>query len=247
MSRETLTAEDYSYRLPDHWLLDHEDPLGHFPIKHEAYVHRAVQRLKELGAKTVIEVGCGDGWNCGKLVEAGFDVVGTDWSRNGIAYAQMLVPEARFFCGDLRDEAFKRQFPDKFDAALFVEVLEHIPPDDCPAALRNIAEVIKNGGGFVLTTPSVNYPNENVQHYRHFDEKTLRDLLTGAGFTILKMEGYGDVPYENQMYRKMRWVQNRYYSIHPLRRRMLEHYKKHYTLDRPFDRCAGFIVTARKP
>ena len=70
---ERLSAEDYSYLLPDHWLLKEKNI---WTMMHHAYVWRVVEIVKNSGAQRVIEVGCGDGWNCGQMVEAGLDVVG---------------------------------------------------------------------------------------------------------------------------------------------------------------------------
>jgi hypothetical protein len=48
--------------------------------------------------RTILEVGCGDGWNGGKLVKAGVEkVIGIDWSRMEIAYSSPLVPARRFW------------------------------------------------------------------------------------------------------------------------------------------------------
>lgn len=189
-------------------------------------------------------MGCGDGWNCGQLAKAGLNVVGVDWSRNGIGYASMLVPSAQFYCGDLRDPEFLRRFPDPFEAAIFVEVLEHIPPEDCVEALRNISALLKKGGLLVLT--SVNLPNTNPQHYRHFDVQTLRELIAEVGdLRINAIEGYGDVAYETRMYKKMRWFQNRYYTLKPILRKFPDGYKRH-CINSPLDRCAGFILRIEK-
>ena len=240
------TAEDYSYRLPDHWLLDDQNPSGYFEIVHRAYVDRVVELVKESGSRTVIEVGCGDGWNCAKLVEAGLDVVGIDWSKNGTDHAARLTPKAQIYCGDVRDADFSARFPQPFDAVVLVEVIEHIPPNDCVKAIRNIAATIKVGGTFVLTTPATNVPNTNPQHYRHFDEQTLRSLIADAGgLTINSIEGYGDYAYRCAMYRKLRWFDNRYYTIKPVKKRMLEQYRGHCS-QTPLSTCEGFVVSMTK-
>ena len=221
-----LTADDYGYRLPDHWILHDRQPDELFAKQHGAYVGRVVEVLKRSGVRTALEVGCGDGWNCARLVEAGIETVGIDWSPSAIAYASMLVQGARFFCGDVRDPEFAARWPEPFDAALMIEVVEHIPPRDCVATLRNVARVIKPGGQLVLTTPSTNLTNKNEQHYRHFDEATLRQLIGEvSGLTIDSIEGYGDVPTEQRYYRWARWVDNRYYLIKPARRWLRRKYE----------------------
>lgn len=76
----------------------------------------------------MLDAGCGDGWGTGRMADAGLAAVGVDWSQNAIRYASKLVPNARFFAGDLTDPTFKREFPDQFDAVAFIEVIEHVPP-----------------------------------------------------------------------------------------------------------------------
>ncbi len=241
---DNLTAEDYDYLLPNHWLA-RSDSI--WTMMHHAYVNRVIEIIKADGAKTVVEVGCGDGWNCGQLVEAGVKtVVGCDWSANGINHARRMVPGATFHCGDVTDDEFMRQFSEPFDACLFVEVLEHIPPEDCVSALRNIMHFIRPGGVFVLTTPSVNFPNINDKHYRHFTEAILTDLIAETGgLTIEAIEGYGDAPYQKLHYRVRRLFQNRLFTIHPLVRWWQRRYASH-ALHTPLDRCAGFILTMRR-
>lgn len=81
MNREKhrLTAEDYSYVLPDHWIIPEETI---WEIMRQAYARRVVELIKGSGARSVLEIGCGDGWNCDQFVEAALEkIVGVDWSR----------------------------------------------------------------------------------------------------------------------------------------------------------------------
>ena len=237
------TADDYDYNLPDHWILDETNI---WTVMHHAYVARVVDLVRESGAKTVVEVGCGDGWNCGQLASAGFDVVGVDWSQNGVDHATRLVPDAQFFCGDVKSPAFKKQFKDPFDAAIFVEVIEHIPPAECAQALRNIRDVVRPGGRIVLTTPSVNFPNTNPSHYRHFTKEMLEELVAETeGLKITGIEGYGDMEAERRHWARARWVSNRYFTIHPMLERLNRKYGEVCSRT-PLERCRGFILTMER-
>jgi 2-polyprenyl-3-methyl-5-hydroxy-6-metoxy-1,4-benzoquinol methylase len=138
-----LGPEDYAYMLPDHWILHERDQDNVFGSLHEYYVKRVVQIIVECGAKTVLEVGCGDGWASGQMADAGLDVVGIDWNKNAIGYASIRVPKARFFVADVRQKEFADRFPNQFDAIAVIEVIEHIPPDDCVSSLLILANILK--------------------------------------------------------------------------------------------------------
>lgn len=247
-AKTELSSDNYQYRFPDHWI-DHELKSGSlFEKLHSAYASRVIEIIKRSGAQNILEVGCGDGWICGKMVEAGLDVVGIDWSLRAIAYAAMFVPNGKFYCGDVRDEAFLQKFPNEFDALALIEVIEHIPPKDCVQALSNIIRPLKSGGTFVLTTPSVNEPNTNPLHYRHFTQEILCELARTAGLMVKDIEGYGDIPATNAYWKKMRWTNNRIYSIKPISDWLTSNYHRNVNLTgTPLDRCAGFVMTMTKP
>jgi 2-polyprenyl-3-methyl-5-hydroxy-6-metoxy-1,4-benzoquinol methylase len=235
----------HGYKLPDHWVLHELNQDHQFTLLHGAYVHRVIEIIKKSGAQTVLEVGCGDGWNCGEMVKAGLDVVGIDWSINGIAYATALVQGAKFMRADVTSPEFISKFPDKFDAVALVEVIEHIPPNDCVTAIRNIVAPLKKGGTFVLTTPSENFPNNNPLHYQHFTEQKLRNMMQEAGgLRVISVEGYGDVKEGAKHWRRMRWADNRIYSIKPLQKHLAGRYRKTQLTETPLSRSHGIVVTA---
>jgi len=235
------------YLLPDYWIVPLCDNTGLWWLDHEAYVERVCEIVKSSRAETVLEAGCGDGWNCHKLAACGLDVVGCDWSQNGIDHAKRLVPNARFHCGDLTDPEFKRSFSELFDAIVLIEVIEHIPPDECASALENVLRFLRPGGTFVVTTPSTNQANQNPQHYRHFDEMTLRDVLsTVKGMEVTSVEGYGDAVFGGTYNQIMRLCDNRFYRIKPLKRWLDDVYRRKYARRTSPRRSRGLIVTAIK-
>jgi 2-polyprenyl-3-methyl-5-hydroxy-6-metoxy-1,4-benzoquinol methylase len=235
------------YLLPDYWIVPLCDNTGLWRLDHEAYVERVCEIVKSSGAETVLEAGCGDGWNCHKLAERGLDVVGCDWSQNGIDHAKRLVPNARFHCGDLTDPEFERTFSRLFDAVFLIEVIEHIPPDECAATLANVVRFLRPGGTFVLTTPSTNQPNDNPQHYRHFDETTIRSVLsTVQGLEVVAVEGYGDAVFGRTHCQIMRLFDNRFYRVKPLKRWLDGLYRRRHARRTSLQRCRGLIVTGVK-
>src|SRR3954464_12822842 len=75
--KDRLTEDTYQYLLPDHWILD-ETKL--WTVMHGRRVQAVGDQVIQSGARTVLEIGCGDGYNVGKLAKAGLDVAGVDWS-----------------------------------------------------------------------------------------------------------------------------------------------------------------------
>lgn len=245
MTKIVLVADDYEYALPDHWVAHALTPDLPFMKLHEYYARRVVEIVKESGAKNVLEAGCGDGWITAQLAQAGLDAVGIDWSSRAIAHAKTMAPSGRFHCGDVRDQAFLESFPQKFDAVVLVEVIEHIPPADTVEALQNVISRLREDGTFVLTTPHVNFPNNNPQHYRHFTPELLGDILEKVGgISVLSIEGYGDVVADRAYWRKRRFVDNRLFTIKPIADRWERSVR--FSGPTPLDRCHGIILVGRK-
>ncbi len=71
--------------------------------------------------------------------------------------------------------------PDQsYDAAVAVEVIEHVVQDD--DFVRHTARVLKKDGWFYLTTPNGDYiknegPSYNPDHVKHFKKQELHNLL----------------------------------------------------------------------
>jgi len=71
---------------------------------------------------------------------------------------------------------------DKYDTALCLEVLEHVP-DPC-AATREIARVVKAGGKLVVSVPHLSRLHDEPHDYYRYTRHGLRHLLEQAGFEV---------------------------------------------------------------
>ena len=94
----------------------------------------------------LIDVGCGAGWMCERLLPFG-RVTGTDWADEVLARARQRLPDVRFLTGDF----FALQIPPRqFDVAVSLEVLSHVANQ--PAFLGRIAQLLRPGGLLMLAT-----------------------------------------------------------------------------------------------
>jgi len=172
------------YKLPYHWMRDdlHRDSVLYF-----GYIFLMINELPPPPA-CVLDAGCGDGRVASEMVKRRYAVTGLDYLETSIQYAKTMVPEATFLSGDLRKDLtvhYNLQAA-QFDAVTMMEVYEHIPPDDCPAALANLSTVLRPGGSIIISVPSKLLPSSDL-HYRHFNQDEFKQEIEAAGFKIRKM------------------------------------------------------------
>lgn len=145
-------------------------------INYEATIDFLLQRLARESFASVVDVGCGDGRLVKEIADA-FPLVrvcGVDFSQRAIDLAMAMNPLGDYRVGDIT----KADFPQPFDAATLIEVLEHIPPDFARDFIDGVERVLAPGGTLYLTVPHVNEPLTR-KHYRHFTLETLLPLVDG--------------------------------------------------------------------
>lgn len=103
-------------------------------------------RSLDLSEANILEVGCGNGWLCGRLLEFG-RVTGVDIADSAIEEAKRRVPNGTFFTGDFCSLHLP---PACFDVALTLETLSHVP--DQIDFIRCLAAVLKPKGHVILVT-----------------------------------------------------------------------------------------------
>jgi 2-polyprenyl-3-methyl-5-hydroxy-6-metoxy-1,4-benzoquinol methylase len=174
-------AKDYRrrYELPDQFVWDEADWAR---IDFDGYTAMALGLLPSPPAR-VLDVGCGPGLTARRLLDAGYDVTGVDYNERAVAFANLLVPDASFVEGDVRELGALPGLRPGFDAAVCIEVLEHVPPADRPAVIRGIGSVLSSSATLVLTTPSERM-SANRWDYARPGLPELRRLLEDAGFDV---------------------------------------------------------------
>lgn len=133
------------------------------------YLQTIAALTSETPAKTVLDVGCGEGFVIRSLYERRPDLslAGLDAEPDVLKIATFQNPEARFFLADGRRLPVRDE---QFDLVLCNEVLEHLP--DPRRALQELARVSKEH--VILSVP-------REPHYR------IANMLIGANW-----ERWGD-------------------------------------------------------
>jgi ubiquinone/menaquinone biosynthesis C-methylase UbiE len=143
----------------------------------------------------VLDLGCGEGAFAADLVAAGCAVTMADVAEEALRRARVRAPLAETV---KLVEGAPLPFPDDtFDVVWAGEVLEHVA--DVVGLLAEVRRVLRWGGSLVLTTPwhgrvvvaSDAHFDPRADHLRFFSARTLRWVLSGAGFVEVAVRRSG--------------------------------------------------------
>lgn len=148
-------------------------------------VHRELMRrlLRESGARTVLDAGCGPASFLRDLAGDGFDRYGFDLTPEMVVEARRVlgrqgVPADHVWQGSvLEAEAYRA--PDRrgaFDAAVCVGVLPHIPAEADGTVLRNLLAAVRPGGTVIVEARNQLFALFTLNRYSHkfFLEELIR-------------------------------------------------------------------------
>lgn len=192
----------------------------------------------------VFDVGCGTGMGSQRLVESGYTVEGIDYNERGIAFSRLMVPQGQFNHADARLLKDMPQYHGRFDAAIIVEVFEHIPPQYHPDVLQGIHAALKPDGVLVLSVPSV-YGSVNKWDYRTFTLSDLIALVEQHGFRVEESVLQDRL---NPITSKWLWrlLSNRIYDFRLGRQFIRQIYLQHLNTTSDEKHAGRLIIRARK-
>ena len=102
------------------------------------------------GIDSVLDIGCGYGWTLARLAGKVPDLVGVDLDEEALASAKAHYAGIRFVLQTGADLPFE---PDRFDAVIFSDVIEHVGDPNKQPVIDEAWRVLKPGGRFVFTAP----------------------------------------------------------------------------------------------
>lgn len=185
----------------------HWDSVG--PSANHAHVAKpVVVHLDKFGARSVLDLGCGNGWFTAALARCGFDAMGVDLSESGVRLATLAHPEVAFRRLDVTQPA-EPDLCGQFDAVVAIELLDHVATPR--NAIAHALQLLRPGGLLIASAPFHGYvKNVGLALSSRFDERwhALRDsgrvkfysrqtfltLLADCGLQDLHFETIGRVP-----------------------------------------------------
>lgn len=148
-----------------------------------------VRRLLPAGARTVLEVGCGQGAVGARLAQR-HDYLGVEPDGTSYATAVSRIGEGRVLNGMVDDVVAPGR---TFDLVCAFEVVEHL--EDDAAAVAGWVERVRPGGWLLLSTPAFQERygpfDKIVGHYRRYELGAMRALLEQAGLVDVEVVAYG--------------------------------------------------------
>lgn len=110
---------------------------------------------KQTAAKTILDIGCGNGWMCNHLQKAGFDVTGLDINQTELQQAATLFPKVHFVYADI----FEENNLGNFDVVLLAASLQYFP--DAAKLIHHLKNNYLHKNGIILIADTKFYkPNE---------------------------------------------------------------------------------------
>jgi 2-polyprenyl-6-hydroxyphenyl methylase/3-demethylubiquinone-9 3-methyltransferase len=144
--------------LAHHWW----DPGSDFKPLHEINPLRLdfIDARAALGAKRVLDVGCGGGILAESMAQRGAQVTGIDLSDKALKVAQLhkLESGAQVDYQNVSAEDYAREHARQFDVVTCMELLEHVP--DPASTVGACAALVKPGGHVFFSTI-----NRNLKSY----------------------------------------------------------------------------------
>lgn len=193
-------------------------PIPEYGYKDAAAAHTAAYLMPAIRpllptmrpGMRVLDLGCGNGFHAGWLVEAGCHVIGVDASAEGIEHARQKHPTCRFECALIEPDLLRSIGEEPVDLVLSTEVIEHIyaPRDWAASAFR----ALRPGGRLICSTPYHGYlknlalsitdhwdqhlgPLWDGGHIKFWSRRTLGRLLAEQGFVNERFAGAGRLPF----------------------------------------------------
>ncbi|WP_346331770.1 methyltransferase domain-containing protein [Prosthecobacter sp. SYSU 5D2] len=167
---------------------------------------RAGQEMRGTGMP-VFDLGCGNGSVAAEVAKAGYQVTGCDPSVTGIEMARGHWPDLKLETGSGYEDLGARF--GTFPVIYSLEVIEHVY--DPRKMVARVYEMLEPGGRFILSTPYHGYWKNLMLaltgkmdshftvlwdhgHIKFWSRETISQLLTEAGFKVLKIRRLGRVP-----------------------------------------------------
>ncbi|MCR5290738.1 MAG: methyltransferase domain-containing protein [Treponema sp.] len=171
-------------------------------------------KLRSVTTPTILDIGCAFGPFLAAATDAGWQAFGTDVSEEAISYVRtkLLFPAA---CAAFPHFDAMKEFGIRvFDAVTMWYVIEHFR--DLDAVLKAVSSIVKNGGIFAFSTPSLQgvsgrfnrdsfFAQSPADHYTLWEPTHVQAIVARYGFKVVKIVSTGHHPERFPLVKKYGW------------------------------------------
>lgn len=179
MKKEIKSSNFLKYRGKN---IIKNNPLKHFLIG--LFFKKIYQEIKEINPKTIIDLGCGEGFLEQYLKNKSLDtkITALDINQNSVNYAKKNNPGVKFLTSDILNLKIK----DSFDLTIILEVLEHLPfPEKALKTANRLSKKILISVPwepwfswlYLLVGLNLKRLGKHPDHRQFFNPKVLKTLL----------------------------------------------------------------------
>jgi len=206
MSEYRLRLQEDEYAIPYHYqdLFAPGQAIERNTLFYSIIANFIDIKLPKQEIIRLIDIGCGDGRFC-YFAKKYFEIEGLDISETALLWAKAFNPEIIFH------NCHIEKLKSKYDGAVCLEVLEHIPDKEIDSFLSAIANVVSSKGTIIFTVPSTN--KELIEkHFRHYHKEFLLETLNSF-FDKIDIIGYGRIaPFHRRVFSLLNVISFLFYS-----------------------------------
>jgi tellurite methyltransferase len=190
---------------------------GTRPVDPYPWLVAAAEQLASIGARNVLDLGCGTGRHLVYLGRRGFSLYGVDCAPHGLSQSRAWLNQegldAHLALADMRAVPFGSG---RFDAVISIHVLYHAPRAGVQGAVDETRRLLRPGGLFLATFLSTRTwkfgegqqleertyvqargPEAGVPHH-YCDEAGARSLLAAFDLLDIHLDEFADEAGERQ-------------------------------------------------
>jgi SAM-dependent methyltransferase len=187
---QRVSAEEQYDRL---YSPTYDDDSGPITPTHRRFVEKVIESCPPGGA--ILDAPCGTGRYFELVLAAGRTVAGVDQSAGMIARARAKHPGVALEKVGLQE----LEVDDEFDAAMCIDSMEYVFPEDWPRVVANLHRAVRGSGLIYLTVEQI----DPVEIESVFAEATAEGLPVVYGENTRRGGGYHYYPTANRV---ARWL-----------------------------------------
>jgi ubiquinone/menaquinone biosynthesis C-methylase UbiE len=236
-SAERIQEAEYVTQGAYHWTLDsfkRDDSMLLFKYEY------TLNQILTFNPKTVLDLGCGDGYLTHLIKKNIPNTLGVDFSEKALTLGKTKSRKLNLVCADAKKLPLKSSC---MDLVCCIDILEHNQLNDITFVIREVHRVLRSDGILIISVPTHKTPLSK-KHYSHFNPDELSGYLHNFEQHSIKglwKNNTGVIGYCSRL------LSNRHYSLPIIGKSIgIDLFRKLYSLCKPEEATGLFAIYRRR-